>query len=117
MEPRRALRHITGRLPCGLGGRLPDGEAPPRDGAAAGQLPQLHLGAHRPDEPNGVAELPAPRDLRRPRRRRRRRRRRRCRRRLAVPRGAAEVAAPRKGQREAEAGAAAAGARRAQGRV
>lgn len=77
------------KLPCCLGGRLPDGEAPPRDGGAAGQLPQLHVGAHRPDQKHRIAQLPAPRDLIRPRRCRSRRRG------LAVPGGAAEEAASR----------------------
>jgi hypothetical protein len=58
--------HRSG-IPCGLGRRLPDGEAPLCDGGAAGQLPQFDVGAYRPDEPHRVGQLLAPRDLRRPR--------------------------------------------------
>lgn len=56
------LSQCRNYLPCGLGGRLPDGNAPPRDGGAAGKLAQLDVGAHRPYKPHRVAEFPAPRE-------------------------------------------------------
>lgn len=113
------LSQCRNYLPGGLGGRLPDGNAPPRDGGAAGELAQLDVGAHRPYKPHRVAELPAPRDLVRALRRRSRLLRRGG---IAVAGRAAEAAAPREQRQQAEMGgaeegtAAAAGAR-AQGRV